>query len=188
MRRMTTRERLLAQEAREKVRAEAQAIAGGVAETLALERRRGAAFAKTEADRRRRGPSEAPYRRQAGLDWLAGKGRISEPQKAAGLRYGEAFRIAEPLLSIGSTLEVQPGLGGGGLPLKALIDLAGRRQQAQAKLAMYRRRLGDQPDLVAACDLVCGRELTPREAGGGERDGIRVEAVLRVALDLLAGG
>lgn len=189
MRQMNARERLLLQEAREKARAEAGAVAGGVAETVALQRARGAAFAKTAPDdRRRRGPSETPYRRQAGLDWLAAKGRISEAQKAAGLRYGEAFRVAEPMVPIGSTLEVQPGMGGAGLPLKALIDLAGRRQQAQAKLAMYRRRLGDQPDLVQACDLVCGRELTPREAGGGERDGIRVEAVLRVALDLLADG
>jgi hypothetical protein len=40
----------------------------------------------------------------------------------------------------------------------------------------------------AACDLVCGRELTPREAGGGDREGVRLEAVLLVALDLLAGG
>ncbi|HSV04011.1 MAG TPA: hypothetical protein VLI41_12480 [Phenylobacterium sp.] len=183
MRQTNARERLLVQEARAKARAEASQVAGGVAETVALQRGRGAAFEKPKPGR---GGRETPYRRQAGLDWLARKGRISEAQKAAGLRYGEAFRIAQPMLSIGSTLEVQPGMGGAGLALKALIDLAGRRQQAQAKLAMYRRRLGDQPDLVQACDLVCGRELTPREAGGGERDGIRVEAVLRVALDLLA--
>ena len=36
------------------------------------------------------------------------------------------------------------------------------------------------------CDLICGQELTPREAGGGDRDAARIEAVLKVALDLLA--
>jgi hypothetical protein len=56
---------------------------------------------------------------------------------------------------------------------------------AQAALAQMRARLGGQPDLVQACDLVCGEEKTPREAGGGEREALRVEAVLKVALDLL---
>lgn len=189
MRQMNARERLLVKEAREKARAEANEVAGGVAETVALQRARGSVFAKTAPDeRRRRGPSETPYRRQAGLDWLAAKGRISEAQKAAGLRYGEAFRVAEPLLPIGSTLEVQPGMGGGGPSLTALVVRADRRRAAEAKLALYRRQLFGHGGLIEACDLVCGRELTPREAGGGERDGIRVEAVLRVALDLLAAG
>jgi hypothetical protein len=41
---------------------------------------------------------------------------------------------------------------------------------------------------VAACDLVCGEEKTPREAAGGEREASRMEAVLKVALDILAAG
>jgi hypothetical protein len=49
-----------------------------------------------------------------------------------------------------------------------------------------RTRLFGQSDLVTVCDLVCGQELTPREAGGGERDAARIEAVLKVALDILA--
>jgi hypothetical protein len=49
-----------------------------------------------------------------------------------------------------------------------------------------RARLFGQGDLVDACDRICGRELTPREAGGGDREGARLEAVLKVALDLLA--
>ena len=36
------------------------------------------------------------------------------------------------------------------------------------------------------CDQVCGQELTPREAGGGDREAQRIEAVLKVALDILA--
>ncbi|THD80600.1 MAG: hypothetical protein E7812_07680 [Phenylobacterium sp.] len=171
---------------RTQAEAEARAVGQGVAETLALERGRGAAFAVAEPDRG--SPRDRPYRRQAGLDWLARKGRISEAQRAAGERYGEAFRIAQPVISLGSTLEVQPGMGGAGLPLKALIARAGHRQAAEARLALYRRQLAGHPALIEACDLVCGKELTPREAAGGERDGLKLEAVLLVALDLLAGG
>jgi len=40
--------------------------------------------------------------------------------------------------------------------------------------------------LITACDLICGEELTPREAAGGEREAGRLEAVLAVALDILA--
>ncbi|MFC3070543.1 hypothetical protein [Phenylobacterium soli] len=165
-------------------RAEARAVAEGVEETLGLERRRGAAFTMEGEDAAHR---QRPYRRQPGLDWLARKGRITENQKAAGLRYRDAFIIAQPTVAIGSTLEVQPSMGGGGLALTSLIARAGRRQAAEAKLALYRRQLSDHPALVAACDLVCGRELTPREAAGGEREGLRLEAQLVVALDLLAG-
>jgi hypothetical protein len=164
-------------------REEARAVGEGVAETLALEARRGAAFTAEEAE----GPGRGrPYRRQPGLDWLAAKGRITDAQKAAGLRYRDAFIVAQPTLSLASTLEVQPGMGGGG-SLKALIARADRRQSAERKLALYRRQLANHPALIEACDLICGRELTPREAAGGEREGLKLEAVLLVALDLLAG-
>jgi hypothetical protein len=182
---MNERDRLILVERRTKAQAQARAVAEGVAETVALERGRGAAFETAGEGGKAR---ERPYRRQPGLDWLARKGRISETQRKAGERYRDAYAIAQPVAAIGSTLEVQPGMGGGGPSLKALVDRAGRRQAAEARLALYRRQLFQHPALVAACDLVCGRELTPREAGGGEREGIRVEAVLLVALDLLAGG
>jgi hypothetical protein len=45
-----------------------------------------------------------------------------------------------------------------------------------------------QADLIAACDRVCGEELTPREAAGGEREAARLEAILKVALDILSSG
>lgn len=187
MRRSVTneRERLAFQVRREQAQAEARAIAEGVAETVALEKRRGVVFdiAQPEA-----GGRDRPYRRQPGLDWLARKGRISESQKKAGERYRDAYLVAQPAVAIASTLEVQPGMGGGGPSLAALVARADRRRAAEAKLALYRRQLLQHPALIAACDLVCGRELTPREAGGGEREGLRMEAVLLVALDLLAGG
>lgn len=164
-------------------RDEAQDVAAGVAETLSLERRRGAVFLDDGEGARDRGT----YRRQPGLEWLARKGRITEDQKVAGERYRDAFLVAQPTVAIGSTLEVQPGMASGGPTLKALVARADFRQAAERKLAMYRQQLFGHPALVAACDLVCGRELTPREAAGGEREGLKLEAVLLVALDLLAG-
>jgi len=178
------RERLKILEAREKARSEARAVADGVAETVGLSRRRGAAFEKPPAGR---GGRETPYRRQAGLDWLAKKGRISERQKAAGETYGACFRRAGSAPAIGSTLEVQPSGGlAAGPSLGLVLKQAAGRLRAEEELAGLRGRLFGQSDLVTVCDLVCGQELTPREAAGGERDAARIEAVLKVALDILA--
>jgi hypothetical protein len=177
------RERLKMLEARERARTEARAVAEGVAETVDLDEARGAEFEKTPPVR---GGRETPYRRQAGLDWLARKGRITEAQKAAGELYGACWRRAGSASSIGSTLEVQPSGGmAAGPSLAQLLRQAAGRQRAEAELAGYRARLFGQSDLVSVCDLVCGQELTPREAGGGEREAARIEAVLKVALDLL---
>ena len=178
------RERLKMLEARETGRTEARAVADGVAETVALASARGASFEKSAA---RKGERETPYRRQAGLDWLAGKGRITARQKAAGERYGACFRRAGSAPTMASTLEVQPSGGhAAGPSLDLVLRLAAGRQRAEAALAGDRARLFRQSDLVSVCDLVCGQELTPREAGGGERGAARIEAVLRVALDILA--
>ena len=178
------RERLKVLEAREKGRAEARAVAEGVAETVALARSRGAAFDKPAA---RKGGRDTPYRRQPGLDWLVRKGRITDRQKAAGEAYGACFRRAGSAPTIGSTLEVQPSGGlAAGPSLGMLLRQAAGRQRAEEELSAYRARLFGQSDLVSVCDLICGQELTPREAAGGERDAARIEAVLKVALDILA--
>jgi len=178
------RERLKILEAREKARADARAVAAGVAETVGLSRRRGAAFEKPMPGR---GMRETPYRRQPGLEWLLKKGRITERQKAAGEAYGAVFRRAGSAPQIGSTLEVQPGCGSAAGPsLGLVLRQAAGRLRAEEELAGLRDRLFGQSDLVTVCDLVCGQELTPREAGGGEREAGRVEAVLKVALDILA--
>jgi hypothetical protein len=177
------RERLKVLEAREKARGEARAVAEGVAESVALSQERGAAFDKSAA---RRGERETPYRRQTGLEWLARKGRITAAQRKAGEADGAAWRRAAQGARIGSTLEVQPSGGlAGGPSLALILRRAEGRMRAEEALASMRARLFTQSDLVEVCDLVCGRELTPREAGGGEREGLRIEAVLKVALDLL---
>lgn len=173
------RARLLRIEARARDQAEAHAVADGVAETVRLSRARGAALTQPTG--------RGPYRRQAGLDWLAGKGRIGAAAKAAGERYGAAYRRAKAEGSIASTLAVRPGGTGARSPdLETVLAHGEGTAQAKQRLAQLRARLSRQPDLVAACDLICGEEKTPREAAGGERDAVRLEAVLKVALDILA--
>lgn len=158
-------------------RAEAGAIAAATAETVALEEGRGADFATVD------GPTGRRYRRRPGLEHLALKGRLSPAQRAAGERYGAFFRKAVEAGSPASSLAVG---GGGATPLSSVISVAEARALAAAELAQLRRRLHWHKDLVGACDMICGQELTPREAAGGEREAGRLEAVLAVALDLLA--
>jgi len=180
------RERLKVLEARERGRAEAQAVAEGVAETVGLGEARGAAFDKPAA---KRGERETAYRRQTGLQLLAARGRITARQKAAGEAYGEAWRRAGAAPAIGSTLAVQPGGGvSAGPSLAMILRMGAGRAQAQARLEAYRQRLFGQSDLVGVCDLICGQEMTPREAGGSDREAVRIEAVLKVALDVLGVG
>jgi len=179
------RERLLRLEQQERARAEAREVAEGVAETVALSRARGAAIAEPAAAQKR--TRAQPYRRQTGLQWLALKGRLNRAQAAAGERYGGIYRRAKTQGSLPSTWTISPGgSGAGGGPTVAEVLAHGEASaQAAAALARLRQRLGGQSDLVQACDLVCGEELTPREAAGGEREAGRLEAVLKVALDLL---
>lgn len=180
------RERLSMLERRAKARAERLAVGEGIAETVSLSRGRGAKFSAPDAARAER---VGPYRRLAGLDWLERKGRVTEAQKTMGERYGACWRRARAEGTIGSTLDLQSGGGPAkGTPLTEVLAQAEARAQAQARLNLYRRRLGAQPALVKACDLICGEELTPREAARSEREVARLEAVLEVALDLLAMG
>lgn len=178
------RERLKILEARERGRSEAHAVAEGVDETVALSQARGAAIEKTPV---KPGERSTPYQRRPGLEWLASKGRITERQRLAGERYGACYRRAGVQPAIGSTLNLTPGASlPGGPSLGLLLKMAEGRRQAEAELAARRAALFGQGDLVTACDLICGQELTPREAAGGERDAARMEAVLKVGLDLLA--
>ena len=178
------RARLARLEQRARAQAEAQAVGEGVAETVPLSRARGTAIAEAPAGRRR--VCLQPYRKLSGLDWLARKGRLSGEQRRAGERYGAVYRRAKAERPIPSSLEIRPGAGEAARAPR-IQKLAHREGPAPADqaLAAMRRRLGRHPDLVAACDLVCGEEKTPREAAGGEREAVRLEAVLKVALDLL---
>lgn len=183
MRAKRERERLLRARRLADARAEDAAVSQGVAETVALSRARGSAIVAGES-----GPRATPYRRQAGLEWLAAKGRIDAAAKAAGERYGAVYRRVKLEPSIRSTLDVRPGGGRAPeAPLGQILSHGEGTARARERLAALRARLWRQRDLVAACDQICGEEKTPREAAGGEREAGRLEAVLKVALDVLAG-
>lgn len=167
--------------ARARARADAAAVTQGVAETVSLSRARGQAIAAPDAPRGR-----GPYLRLTGLAFLARKGRIDARGHAAGELYGQTFRRARLDARIPSSWAAQPGGGmDAGRPLTEVLSHAEGTAAAQRRLAALRRRLAGQPDLVAACDVICGEEKTPREAAGNERDAVRLEALLKVALDLL---
>jgi len=129
-----------------------------------------------------------PIRNKTGLDWLAQKGRITARQKSAGRKYGEDYRICqvagmEPLRSC---LNDQPGSGTGGIGL----SMASYELEAKERFALAQGALSYHPDMVGACDLICGRDFTPWEViahfGGGQRDAERITNTLKIALDLLA--
>ena len=177
------RDRLVRLERQGKARAEAVAVAEGVAETVALSRARGAAVVVGV-----RGTAKAaPMKRLTGLEWLAAKGRISAEAQAAGERYGWVYRRVKLDKAIPSTLDVRVRGQFLAPSLEEVLAHGEGTETARRRLAEFRRRLSGQPDLVAACDLVCGEEKTPREAVTGDRDAGRLEAVLKVALDLLVG-
>lgn len=171
------RERLLMLERRR----EAAAVGAAVSETVTLSQARGSEIEGP-------GLGRQAHRRLTGLEWLARKGRISPAAAVAGAQYGHAYRRAKCDPPIPSTLNGQTGSTAlEGPSVRDILKQAEGTAQARQRLAELRRRLLRQPDLVEACDQVCGEERTPREAAGGEREGVRMEAVLKVALDILAG-
>ena len=178
------RERMLLLDRRTRAQAEAKAVTEGVAETIALSTDRGSAFEQSGATKARR---ETPYRRQAGLEWLASKGRLNPGQRVAGERYGSVYRRARMEGAIPSTLGLESRSSApGAAPLSAVLAHAEGTAQAKSRLLHYRRQLCGQATLISAVDLVCGQELTPREAAPTEREAGKLEAVLLVALDILA--
>lgn len=143
----------------------------------------------TAAKAKGRTGERPPVRRLSGLESLQRRGRISRSQRAAGEAYGAVWRRSRAEGSLPSSLSAEASLGlGRGMsapdPGRGLTA-AEARLRARHHLAGLRRRLKDHPALVAACDRICGQELTPREATGADREAGRLEAVLAIALDLL---
>ena len=165
-------------------RAEAAALDRGIDETVGLSQARGVCFEREPlASERHRGV----YRRQVGLDWMAKKGRLSSAQRTVGERYGYLYRRVTDVGGLGSSL-ARAGGEGRGVPLADVVSQAEARAMAQQSLQRLRARLGHQRDLVGVCDRICGQELTPREVAATDREAMVLEAVLKVALDLLEGG
>lgn len=180
------RQRRQLAERREAARAEQAAVRDGVAETAALLEARGAALIRPPV---RRGEREKPIRRMSGLEWLLSKGRITPAQAEAGARYGAAYRAVAQVGAIRSILDDTPRGAGPGRTVAQAVAQAERHAAAGGRLAAMRAGpLCGQRDLIRACDLVCGEEMTPREAAANGVEAARIEAVVLVGLSLLARG
>lgn len=175
------REANLKAERQQRAKEEANALAERRAETLRLASVRGEAI---EDPPSKRGERAKPMRRLSGLVWLHKKQRIDDDQFAAGMRYGAVYRLSLAEQSIRSILN--DDRGGDGPTLQRMIQNSEKVAQAASKLAMYRRQLSNAKGLIEACDAVCGLEKTPREASKDGHEANRLEAVLIVALDMLA--
>lgn len=176
------RRRNLRTESQIRNRVEEAALEERMAETLVLGTMRGEAL---EQAPQKRGESRKPIRRMSGLEWLHGKKRIDDDQRAAGERYGAVYRRAKGDGAISSILNDERG-GGRGVSLSIVMAHSEGTAQAASKLAMYRRQLSGQTGMIRACDIICGEELTPREASTDGHEAGKLEAVLVVALCLLS--
>ena len=126
-------------------------------------------------------PDAEPVR--DGLLWLIKKGKLTASRCAAAAVYRAAYREPQEG-AMRSCLNVDPDGGRLGIP----PDPNAARIDAERRLkAMRGCALAGHEQMIAVMDGVCGGGLTLREmAGGEERAAGRLEAVLMVALDLVA--
>lgn len=176
MKRMLALERaaLIRLERRDRERAEAQAVERGVEETAQLEAVRGHFI---EREKSRRGEAAKPYRRKSGLDWLIHKDRITSAQYTAGMKYADDYRKSRDV-SIKSCLG--QSFGGDGLVQMEAREEAGKR------LSAARRAMLGHAGMISLCDAICGEGGRVRDEAEGSGEAAALEAVLKVALDLLA--
>lgn len=132
--------------------------------------------------------SDSRIRTKTGIEWLVAKKRLTQRQARAGTRYGLKFRLSEVdgMDPLRSCLNDEPRGGGGNV---LALPRAASEAEARSDLAAARAALGFHAGMISACDLICGRGLTPWEAvemvGGGRKDVERLEHTLAIALDLL---
>lgn len=175
------RDRLLELERQFASRAEEAAQIASMAQARAMAEAKGAEFDQAP---QKRGEPRKPLRRLSGLGWLLAKGKITEQAYQAGSRYGEAYRLAQPDAPIRSILDREPA-GQGGCSVAHLLANGEARVYAAERLVMYRGMLGNMKLLIDACDAVCGREQTPREASLNGIGAQVVQALVVVSLGLL---
>lgn len=177
------RQRLQRLENQGRARAEADAVTRGIAETACLEAQRGVEFIVPE---QRRGERAKPIRRHTGITLLHSLGRITDDMARIAIIYGHLWRELHGDPSIPSNLNRGSGGGGDrGAVMRLRLAEAEGRVHARQALSRMHARLFWRSDLIAALDLVCGRELTPRLASRNGREASRLEALLVEALDLL---
>lgn len=171
------RQRNLRIERQDKAKREDREVREGVAETLELDRERGAEFDQPKANR---GGRQPPARRLSGLVALHRKNRITDQQFARGAEYGAVYRLAETEARVRSVLNRDPPSGMG----RDIMVFAEKAAQARAKLERFRSLIGYQ-QLIEVCDQICGQEMTPREAAGNGHGAEAKAVLLTVALDIL---
>lgn len=126
-------------------------------------------------------------REKTGIEWMVAKKRLTQRQARAGTRYGLKFRLSEldGMEPLRSCLNDEPRGGSGVL----MLARAANEGDAKRDLLSARSALGFHAGMTAACDLICGRGLTPWEAvalsGGNQRDAEKMQTTLAIALDLL---
>jgi len=118
-----------------------------------------------------------------GLAWLVKKNRLTPSQRKAANAYRKVYREPQPG-AMRSHLDDTRAGGGAGMP----PDLNQAFYDAQVQLKAYRTEaLQSHGDLISVMDAVVGNGLTLAEyAGSDSRKTGKWEAVLMVALDLLA--
>lgn len=170
--------RLLAAERRAKERAADARMEWGVsADTMTLAAERGDEITQFPI---RPGEREKPLKRLSGLDWLWNKGRIDTTQMAAGLKYGDQYRIASDV-SVRSAMNFSRA-GGDGSTSQEI------RKEAQENVAAARGRgLNGHPTLIALMDAIAGEGMRVRDySGSDDALAAKNEANLLIALDHLA--
>lgn len=127
-------------------------------------------------------PAKPPPVDRDGLEWLQRKKRLTAQQHLTALTYRKAYRDAGEV-GLRSCLNDQPRGGGGDHMACAIVASA----DAKAWLAHVRGKvLAGQVDMLTVMDGVCGSGRTLRElAGGNDRKAAELEAILKVALDLV---
>lgn len=141
-------------------------------------RRRGEAL---ELKGPRRATEAEPVR--DGLVWLIRKGRLTPSRQRAAAAYRAAYREPQEG-AMRSCLDLNLGGERMGIP----PDYNSTKVDAIRRLnALRTEALAGHEQMIFAMDGVCGGGLTLRElCGGEERAAGRLEAVLMVALDLVA--
>ncbi len=136
--------------------------------------------------------ARTPYqRRKDGLTWLSDKSKINRDQRSVGERYGAAYRAAkiEDPAAIKSAWPANDAGGGSfgsfGPPPADMLAASEWIYEARRQYAAAQNALGNHAGLVAACDAVCGKGMTPREISPVQSEAEQIECSLRIALDLL---
>lgn len=175
------RKRLLRLERLERERQEREEVSQGVGETVSLGAERGEAF---DVPKSRRGERAKPVRRLTGIDWLERQGRLKEPLLTLARLYGKRYREANEAAPLKSCL-AERAAGSGPPSPEVTAALAARRAVAASRLAVMRQHLAFEPSLVQALDLICGQEMTPREATRNGAEAARLEGLLMAALGII---